>query len=175
MPKRKTCNRSNLGSYKLPSSTPAASEPLGDKCVYLHGKALLETLQNTHPCCKKNKTDCLKLIEMVNERQGIMRSLRVICSKCSLDIYVDDPTRTNTTFWEGLQPNTTVTFASDVAGIDFEQLKLFCSILNIPGPPDSYDSLHQTQIHERLKQYVDRLLEANRKEALENAIVTTIY
>ena len=36
--------------------------------------------------------------------------------------------------------NQTFVFASDVAGLDFEQLKLFCIILDIQGPPDSNDT-----------------------------------
>ena len=60
-------------------------------------------------------------------------------------------------------------FASDVVGLDYEQLKLFCSILGIPGPPDSYDTVHQGLIHSTLLKHIEYRLAVNRKHSFDKA------
>ena len=97
--------------------------------------------------------------------------MKVICDHWTLNTYVDaNQGRTHTTFTEGVKTNTKMAFAANLTGIDYEQLKLFCSILNIPAPPDSYDTLHQQEIYAKVKAHIDDILEANRKEAYEKAI-----
>ena len=66
--------------------------------------------------------------------------------------------------------NRSFAFASDVAGFDFEQLKLLCSILDLSGPPDSYDTTHQGVIHSTLLQHSQTRLVANRKHSFDNAL-----
>ena len=65
-----------------------------------------------------------------------------------------------TSFRQEPVTSTDGTFASDVAGLDFEQLKLFCSILDIPGPPESYDTVNQRVIHSTLLKHTENRLAA---------------
>ena len=59
--------------------------------------------------------------------------------------------------------NRKVAFASTVVGLDCNALKLFCTLLDIPGPPDSYDLVHQNKIHEILRKKIEEHFEKNRE------------
>ena len=114
------------------------------------GKTLLNTLNAVH-CCPSNLPDTLTLEEDVKKVQGHFRCLNVVCSKFDLDVYVnDDPHREDSCFREHKR----VAFASDLVGLDFSDLELFCSVLDIPGPPDSYDILHQEEIAAELRKRI---------------------
>lgn len=65
---------------------------------------------------------------------------------------------------------TSRTFALDVAGLDFEQLKLFCSILDIPGPPDPYNMVHQRVIHSTLINHIKNYLAVISKHLFDNVL-----
>ena len=138
------------------------------KSFHLTGNELLATLQKVHWCCQTSP-DCLRLVELEEERSGHMRALKVICRDCNLDTYVDsNPERKATTFRESVTTNRKFAFAADCAGMDFEQLKTFCAILNIPGPPDSYDSVHQEVIYNNVMGHLNQILEQNRAHSLQN-------
>ena len=76
--------------------------------------------------------------EVNDKRAGHVHCLKVYCPTYKMTSYVNQDE--GTSFRQEPVTSTDGTFASDVAGLDFEQLKLFCSILDIPGPPDSYNT-----------------------------------
>ena len=167
---------SNLHWYRQSKETVTDSQgdkvgvPLGDKNVLLKGEDLLATFRRLHECCNTNP-DCLTLLEIEEKRAGHVRSLKVKCSVCNLDEYVDRrEDRSATSFREGTVTNRSFAFVADCVGVDFHQLKMLCGILNLPGPPDSYDSVHQEVIYQGLLKQVDSQLEANRKYSFENAL-----
>ena len=138
-----------------------------DGNVFLTGKMLLNTLRAVHPCCVED-SECLEIIEIPEQRQGHFRCLKVKCRSCSLDIFVDDePHRSGYSFRERKLDNRRFAFGADTVGLDFEQLQFLCDILDIPGPPDSYDEVHQEQIHQLLKAEIEKKFEENRRESWE--------
>ena len=42
-------------------------------------------------------------------------------------------------------------------------MKLLCSILDIPGPPDGYDEVHQEEIYQTLLKEIHKRFEENRE------------
>ena len=139
------------------------------KGVYLTGDQLLNTLRKVHGCCKVSP-DFLTLVEVAEERAGHSRALKVLCRNCDLDVYVDkDPSRKATTFRESTATNRAFAFAADVAELDFEQLKLFCGMLNIPSPPDSFDSVHQAVIYDEVQNTVRKMMEENRAHSYQQS------
>ena len=54
--------------------------------------------------------------------------------------------------------NFSFAFTSDVADLNFDQLKLLCGILDIPRPLDSFDTLHQRMIHHTLMEHIEKHL-----------------
>lgn len=68
-------------------------------------------------------------------------------------------TRINTTFREVTTTNTSLAFAADCIGIDQHQLSMFCGIIDLPGPPDSYTSYHQDVIFKALTEQIDERLQ----------------
>ena len=163
--------QSRFGASRMKNLKKAPEAPVDktmlDGNVFLTGKMLLNTLRAVHPCCKEN-SECLQVKDNPEMKQGHFRCLKVLCSKCDLDIYVDeDPQRDSFSFREHKLDNRRFAFGADCVGLDFESLKLLCSLLDIPGPPDSYDYLHQSEIHEALKKQIQKKLKENREESWE--------
>ena len=139
-------------------------QPLNNKALYTRGEDLRALLEKSHNC-----KGTIKMNEVKDKRAEHVRCVKVYCPTCKMTSYVNQDE--GTTFREEpvTSTNRTFAFASDVAGLDFEQLKLFCSILGIPGPPDSYDTVHQGAIHSTLLKHIKNRLAANRKHSFDNA------
>ena len=167
MPKAKK----NLRGFKKTPTKPKFVKPLHNKGIYLKGNDLRNLLVKWHPC-----GEAVELEEVTNKRAGHVRCIKVSCKRCQLESYL----QSGGVEAEKIKPcyreepvtsiNRSFAFASDVAGLDFEQLKLFCSILDIPGPPDSYDTVHQGVIHSTLLKQIKTRLAANRKHSFDNAL-----
>ena len=145
--------------------TSAKKVVLGEINVFVTGTALLETMNAVHSCgdgCR------LEIYEELDYRQGHFQRLNIVCNLCDLNIYLeDDPHKPpkNLTSREHVKDNNRFAFAADVIGIDQAQLKLFCSVLDIPGPPDSYDYVHQKKIEATLNEQMQKKLEENREHS----------
>ena len=88
--------------------------------------------------------------------------MKVKCNSCDLDIYVaDNPRKVGASFRENKIDNRRFAFASNCVGLDYHQLAFLCALLNIPGPPHSYD-VHQTEIHKHLEDFIQQKLLQNR-------------
>ena len=73
--------------------------------------------------------------ENTKKRAGHIRCIKVSCKRCQLESYMQScSVKIRPCYREEPVASKNRSFASDVAGLDFELLKLFCSIL---GPPDS--------------------------------------
>ena len=138
-------------------------DSISDKNLILTGKALIATLRAAHHCCKENP-HVLQVQNVPSKRQGHFRCIKVYCRACDLDIYVDEiPDREHFSCREYSLENRRFAFGADCAGLDFEQLKLLCSILDIPGPPDSYDEVHQEEIYQTLLKEIEKRFKENRE------------
>ena len=168
MPKLKKRRSSHL-RLSIESQKKNHAVDVCSKAFCLTGNELLATLKKVHWCCQTS-SDCLRLVEVEEERSGHVRALKVICSNCNLNTYVDEnPERKATSFRESVTTNRKYAFAADCAGMDFEQLKTFCAIINIPGPPDSYDSVHQEVIYKTVMTNLNNILKENRAHSFENS------
>ena len=92
--------------------------------------------------------------EIKSKRAGLVRCIKVSCSYFKLDSYMNQGEGTSYREKIVTSNNCSFAFGSDVAGLDFDQLRLLCSILDIPGPPDSFDTLHQRVIHQTLMEHI---------------------
>ena len=138
-------------------------KPLGNKNVILSGTALLNTLNAVHNC-----GNSLSLYDAPTKKQGHYHCLRVKCDKCKLDLSVDEnPNKNDVCFREHKLDNRRMAFAADCVGLDYNDLQLMCSILDIPGPPDSYDHLHQEEICSILTDKINERFELNRQLSRE--------
>ena len=71
-------------------------------------------------------------------------------------------------------------FAGDLIGIGKADMCFLCAVLNIPRPPDSWDSVHEAEVCHELKQLITEKLTVNReyvnsqclKTANGNALIT---
>ena len=93
-------NKVKLGQQQLNQNDVRCVSPDAEfeGNVFLTGKMLVNTLRAAHPCCAKN-SECLKVVELLEMKQGHFRCLKVTCSSCSLDIFVDEePQRSNICF-----------------------------------------------------------------------------
>ena len=157
-----------------PDVRPSKAKPLhlpklsshSDSNQILSSSTLLATFKALHQCCKTND-QCLKLYE-TSQGQGHYRCLKVECTKCKLDIFVDDdPHKEGVYFREHTHDNRRFAFAASCVGMDFNELSLLCSILNIPGPPDSFDSVHRDAIHKLMEEQITEKLNENRRLSKE--------
>ena len=95
----------------------------------------------------------------MNKRADRVRCIKVSCKRCQLESYLQsggvETEEIKPSYREEHVTSINWCFASHVAGLDFKWLKVFCSILNIPGPPDSYDTLYQVVIHSTLLKQIE--------------------
>lgn len=137
--------------------------PFENKNVLLSSAALINTLNAVHNCDGE-----LIITEDLSKKQGHYRRLNVKCSSCDVDYFVDEePLKKEVSFREHKLDNRRMAFAADCVGLDFNDLELLCSILNIPGPPDSYDNLHQEEIEKVLIMKINERFEKNRQLSRE--------
>ena len=154
MPKVK---RVSCGYVKNHKNDFYEGDDLGNKALYIKGQDLKSLLMQWHQC----KGD-ISLKDYKNKRAGHLR-----CVKVTTFI---NKQHHKSCYREREIKEVNTAFASDVASLDFHQLKLFGGILDIPGPPDSYDSMHQDLIHRNLLKLIQIRLAENRKHSYDDAL-----
>ena len=101
----------------------------------------------------------------IPERSGIFSSLKSNCKTCKFTGYVDNTERGPSSFREGYKLNESLCLAAHSVELDFNGLQRLTHILGLDGPPDSWDTVYSTRIHEVLKITTENMLAENRARA----------
>ena len=126
----------------------------------LSSEGIIQSIVKLHAC----PSSCIR-IPNPPEFKGHLSALRVEYSNCNLDFFMSDHSRKKTTFREGKQLNKTFNYTMNLVGLDVTGLKKLCAVLGIDGPPDSYHSLYQDELHTKLNQIMITKLEENRLQS----------
>ena len=157
----------SVGFAKTPLQPPPPTTPppppSGNYLV--PAKGLCESLREMHVSATSCPPNAFSLVEKIEERAGIFSSLRAECSTCGYSSYLDDVKRTSTSFREGTTLNDALCLASNIVGLDYNELHRFCHVMGLDGPPDSWDSLYQKKIWKALHQMTEEQLKKNRQES----------
>ena len=124
-------------------------------------ESLTKAVYLLHSSCPP---ECISITDVKEERSGHDSAIKFSCTKCDLKFYINDPDRKKTCFRESKKINSQMVLAADLIGVDQTELKKFCAVLGIDGPPDDYE-VHQKEIYNKLKIEIDTKLKENRKKS----------
>ena len=172
MPKKKQKLKRGFNYIEPDDSEPVVTEPVDTElqknkdtrgCYLSPLEALEKSMREVHIHSSKCREEDFQLVELPEERSGAFVSVKAICSSCNLDIYIDDPNRSRTSFREGQTLNSSLCLAAMVGGIDFNCLARFCYIIGLDKPTDSFDTYHNLNLHGVLSELCQSQLAENRK------------